>query len=121
MNDDTKPLKSIDYKKVIEGLTQTETQQAAELLNLFLRDLSSAGIERVAVLAYLIGVKQGRYELVEHAKGKLMELHKSGVKSALHQLAVLVRMHPGIPATTHIDNLLAACNDSESKDSPSTD
>ena len=116
--DKTPLLKSHGYKAIIEGLTRTDTQQVAELLKPFLHDLADAGLEKVAILTYMIGIKQGRHETVERAKDKLMEFHKAGMRSALHQLAMLVCMHPGTPATTHIDNLLAACNGSQGKDSP---
>jgi len=103
-------LKSHGHIAIIEGLTRTDTQQAVELLKPFLHDLSDAGLEKVAILAYMIGIKQGRHEMVERAKDKLMEFHKAGMKSALLQLSLKVHMNPSIPAKDHIDNLLAACN-----------
>jgi len=108
--DKTSILKSHGHKAIIQTLTRADTQQAAELLKPFLHDLSDAGLKKVAILAYLIGIKQGHHEMIERAEDKLMEFHKAGMRCALLQLSLKVRMHPSIPATDHIDNLLAACD-----------
>ena len=118
MGKDAPLLRSVGHQRMIDALTPIETDQASELLRPFLHDISDVGMEKAVILAYLIGVRQGRQDMLERAKGKLMEFHKSGTKSALHQIALLVRMHPDTPAIDHIENLLAVCNNNEGKYSP---
>ncbi len=69
MNDETyeenRPLlEEPGHHQLLETITPEEVQEAQKLLAPFVKEYKMAGVEKVAVLAYLFGVKQGRQEIL---------------------------------------------------------
>ena len=65
MNDETyeenRPLlEEPGHRQLLETITPEEVQKAQKLLAPFVKEYKMAGVEKVAVLAYLFGIKQGR-------------------------------------------------------------
>ena len=58
-------------RPLLEELTPEEVHEAQELLAPFLKEYGPAGVEKVAVLAYLFGVKQGCHEMYGDTRGNL--------------------------------------------------
>ena len=73
MNNATPLLKSLGYKAMLETIPSEDAQLAKSLLAPFLRDFVGVDAEKVAVLAYLLGVKQGSCNSSGEDAGKGME------------------------------------------------
>lgn len=84
MSTDKEPLlKAIGYQKLIEMLSLEEMREAQTLLASFLKDMRALGPERVAVLAYLMGIQQGYHELygdnaAQSLAERLVEINRMG-------------------------------------------
>lgn len=56
-------LEELGHHELLSMITQEEVHAAQKLLTPFLKEYSRAGVEKVAILAYLFGVKQGLHEM----------------------------------------------------------
>lgn len=65
-------LEELGHHELLSMITQEEVHTAQKLLTPFLKEYSRAGVEKVAILAYLFGVKQGYHEMFgENARRNL--------------------------------------------------
>lgn len=65
-------LEELGHHELLSMVTPEEVHAAQELLAPFLKEYGLAGVEKVAVLAYLFGVKQGYHEMCGgNARGNL--------------------------------------------------
>lgn len=84
MGTDKEPLlTTMGYQKLLEMISPEEIQQAQVLLKSFLTNLSPIGIEKIAILAYLMGIQQGYHELYSDSAAKnlaerLLEVNRMG-------------------------------------------
>ena len=99
MENQTPLLKSVGYHSLIETMVPEDALLAKELLEPFLHDYAGIETEKVAILAYLFGQKQGFQELYYGDKGKyfedkLMKVHEMGKQHGLHHMAILFGAEP---------------------------
>jgi len=99
MDNDTPLLKSLGYERLLETMTPDDTQQAFELLDSFFRAFSGVGADKIAVLAYLFGVKQGIHEGrgptdKKAFEAQLYRLYEMGKQHGLRQMALLFGVDP---------------------------
>lgn len=84
MNTEKEPLlKAVGYQKLMEMISPEEVQKAQVLLKPFLTNLGPIGIEKIAILAYLMGIQQGYHELYSDSSAKifaerLLEVNRMG-------------------------------------------
>lgn len=61
------------YRELLDMVTPEEVRMAQVLLSPFLKEYGPAGVEKVAVLSYLFGVKQGCHEMCgDNPRGSLI-------------------------------------------------
>lgn len=97
MSSDIPLLKSLGYLRLIETMTSNEAQQARETLDPFLSDFSDVETNRVAVLTYLFGIRQGMHEGCcccegngNYLDGKLQKVYEQGMQRGFQHMALLL-------------------------------
>lgn len=101
MNDDTPLLKSIGYQCMLETMGPEDASEAKALLRQFLHDFTGVETEKVAILAYLLGVKQGVHEMCDEGRNhyleeKIYRAHRMGLQHGYHHMAIMFGAEPTI-------------------------
>lgn len=65
-------LEELGHHELLSMITPEEVKAAQKTLAPFLKEYKAAGVEKVAVLAYLFGVKQGIQEMYSQNAGKCL-------------------------------------------------
>lgn len=99
MDGETPLLKSVGYQSLIETMTPEDVLLATDLLSPFLKDFIGVEIKKIAVLAYLFGVKQGYQELTggvdgKYFENKMLKVYEMGKQHGLHHMAILLGAEP---------------------------
>ena len=75
-------LEELGHHELLSIITSEEVYAAQQLLAPFLKEYSRAGVEKVAVLAYLFGIKQGYHEMYGENAGRNLASHLIDVSYA---------------------------------------
>jgi hypothetical protein len=99
-------LKTVGYQGLLEQLTSENAEEARLLLEPFLQDFKGVDKEKVAILSYLLGVREGMHTMMS-ASGeepsfnrRLTELYNTGRQHGFHQALLLFGKTPKIDVIT---------------------
>ena len=99
MESKTPLLESLGYQRMIETISPDDIRPALKLLSQFLTDFADVDYRKVAVLAYLFGVRQGSHDHIDgidsrFIEEKILRAHEMGRQQGLHHMAVLLGAEP---------------------------
>lgn len=86
-------LKSSGYQQMIESFTPVDVSQAVEALEEFLKDFANVEKQRVAVLSYLFGMRQGYHDLVHAHQDRADGIKSNFVEETIKRAMELGRQH----------------------------